>query len=147
MCLRSCVSQATIAACASQANMALFDAGIKIWQEKERADAVRPFTAIHREFGDDIVRAWGGPGMGTRRIPGSQWKSYLEEADHPEYPSASACFCAAQAQAIRKLYDTDELGYAVEFPQGSSRVEPGITPSKTISKTFATWSEFVNDCG
>ena len=54
--------------------MALFDAGIEIWQEKERADAVRPFTAIHREFGEDVVTAWGGPGLGTRRIPGSERK-------------------------------------------------------------------------
>ena len=96
--------------------MALFDAGIEIWQEKERADAVRPFTAIHREFGEDIVTAWGGPGLGTRRIPGSEWKSYLEEADHPEYPSASACFCTALAQAMRKWFGTNELEFTVEFP-------------------------------
>ncbi len=75
-------------------NMAAFDAGIVIWGWKREYDAVRPFSAIRHVYGDQTVTAWGGPGQGTvSDLPASQWQSYLEEADHPEYPSASACFC------------------------------------------------------
>jgi len=43
-------------------NMAAFDAGIFFWRAKREYDAVRPFTAIKRIYGDDLVTAWGGPG-------------------------------------------------------------------------------------
>ena len=43
-------------------NMAAFDAGIVVWQEKAKHDAVRPFSAIRHLYGDATVTAWGGPG-------------------------------------------------------------------------------------
>ena len=74
---------------------ALLDAMTVVWQEKTRYDAVRPFSAIAHVYGDEMVTAWGGPGMGTIEIPANQWQSYIPAADHPEYPSASTCSCVA----------------------------------------------------
>jgi hypothetical protein len=129
-------------------NMAAFDAGIVIWQEKARHDAVRPFSAIQRIYRDRPVRAWGGVGRGTvDDLPASEWKAYLEEADHPEYPSASACFCAAHAGSARRYLGSDQLGYEVSRPAGSSRVEPGITPATDTLLRWETWTEFASDCG
>jgi hypothetical protein len=129
-------------------NMAAFDAGIVIWQEKTRHDAVRPFSAIEYIYRDRPVTAWGGVGRGTvRDLPADEWKSYLEEADHPEYPSASACFCAAHAESARRYLGSDQLGFEVARPAGSSRVEPGITPSEDTVIRWDTWTEFVADCG
>lgn len=136
-------------------NMAAFDAGIVVWQEKRRYDAVRPFSAIREVYGDDPVTAWGGPGQGTVfDLPATQWKSYLEEADHPEYPSGSACFCAAHAEAARLFLGTDDLtvggtfpGFVIERPAGSSRIEPGVTPAIATSLVFPTWTQFAADCG
>ncbi len=130
-------------------NMAAFDAGIFVWQEKRRYDAVRPFSAIRFVFRDEPVTAWGGPGQGTvSDIPASEWKSYLEEADHPEYPSASTCFCYAHAQAARLYLPMgDTLGWIVPQPTGSSLIEPGITPAADIDLTFPTWTDFASDCG
>jgi hypothetical protein len=129
-------------------NMAAFDAGIFVWQEKRRFDAVRPFSAIQHVYGDETVRAWGGPGKGTVFLPAKEWKSYLEEADHPEYPSASTCFCHAHAQAARLfLPNGNVLDWTVPQPAGSSRIEPGITPAEDISLTFPTWTAFASDCG
>ncbi|MCY4147485.1 MAG: vanadium-dependent haloperoxidase [Chloroflexi bacterium] len=127
--------------------LAIHDATIPIWQEKWRWDAVRPFSAIRHLYGDEPVTAWGGPGMGTMEMPASQWQSYLQEADHPEYPSASACLCEAQAQAMRRYTGTDELNWVIDFPAGSSRIEPGITPAQDMQVTIATWSEFADACG
>jgi hypothetical protein len=130
-------------------NAAAFDGAIAIWQEKARHDAVRPFSAIRYLYGNSPVTAWGGPGRGTvTNLPASQWRSYLNTADHPEYPSASACFCAAHAQAARRYYGSDLLGWSVPAPQGSSVVEPGVTPKTDIVLgPWATWTAFEQECG
>lgn len=129
-------------------NMAAHDAGIVIWQEKRRHDAVRPFSAISYIYGDSPVTAWGGPGKGTvSDIPANEWKSYLDEADHPEYPSASACFCQAHGQSARLYLGNDNLNWSIPVAAGSSRIEPGITPAADIELFFPTWTQFVDDCG
>ncbi|MDH3763488.1 MAG: vanadium-dependent haloperoxidase [Gammaproteobacteria bacterium] len=129
-------------------NMAAHDAGVVIWQEKRRHDAVRPFSAIRYLYGDSPVTAWGGPGQGTvSDLPAREWKSYLEEADHPEYPSASACFCQAHGQSARLYLGNDNLNWTVLAEAGSSRIEPGITPANDTELFFPTWTDFVHDCG
>jgi hypothetical protein len=127
--------------------VAAFDAGIAVWQEKTQWDAVRPFTAIEHLYGDDPVTAWGGPGQGTVELPANLWKEYLNVADHPEYPSGSQAFCAAHAQASRLFTGTDALGWVIPTPAGSSIVEPGITPAVDINLTFDTWTDFAEICG
>eukprot|EP00659_Diplonema_papillatum_P008774 gene8774-13595_t len=127
--------------------LSAFDAGIFVWNEKRRWDAVRPFTAIKHIYGDKPVRAWGGPGQGTASVKASEWSALLEEADHPEYPSASACFCYAAAQAARLRWSSDKLGFPVSFPAGSSRAEPGLTPETDTTLFFPTWTDFAEKCG
>lgn len=129
-------------------NMAAFDAGILIWQEKREHDAVRPFSAIREIYGDDEVFAYSGdPDIGATWLPANEWKSYLEEADHPEYPSASACFCSAHTTSARLFLGDDNIFFPTSFPAGSSRVEPGFTPAADTTVTYTTWSDFNADCG
>jgi hypothetical protein len=129
-------------------NLAAFDTGIAIWQEKRRYDAVRPFSAIRYIYGNNTVTAWGGPGKGTvNDLPASQWRSYLPVADHPEYPSASAAFCAAHAQSSRLFLGSDNLGWSIPVDQGSSVIEPGHTPQTNITIGWNTWTEFEAECG
>lgn len=128
-------------------NMAAFDGGIFIWQEKYKYDAVRPFSAIHKLFKGQLVEAWGGPGKGTVYLPGNEWKSYLEEADHPEYPSATACFCHAQAQSSRLYFGDDNMSFPLPIPAGRSNIEPGITPSEPMVLSYNTWTEYAEECG
>jgi len=110
---------------------------------------VRPFSAIRYIYGDSPVTAWGGPGQGTvTNLPASQWRSYLSVADHPEYPSGSACFCAAHSQASRRFLGSDAFGWSIPIPAGSSEVEPGITPATDIVLgPWATFTEFETECG
>ena len=129
-------------------NLAAFDTAIAVWNEKHRYDAVRPFSAIRHLHGDQLVTAWGGPGKGTvSDITGSEWKSYLNVADHPEYPSGSSSFCSAHAQASRRFLGSDNLGFPVSFPRGSSTSEPGVTPAADLLLIFPTWTDFEMDCG
>ena len=127
--------------------VAIFDSGIWIWAKKREFDAVRPYTAIPYLFGDSPVQAWAGPGKGTGNIPATNWTSYLPVADHPEYPSASACLCKAHATTLKEVTGTNELGWDVPFAAGSSFVEPGVTPAADFSYTFDTWDEFAEVCG
>ena len=129
-------------------NLAAFDTGIAVWNEKHKWDAVRPFSAIRYIYGDRPVTAWGGPGKGkVTDLPASQWRSYLNTADHPEYPSGSASFCSAHSQAARRFLGSDVLGWAVPIPKGISVIEPGVTPANDIVLSWATWSDFERDCG
>jgi len=128
-------------------HVAVFDAGIPCWQEKLRYDAVRPNTAIHYLYAGRKVTAWGGPGKGTvTDLPGTDWRPYLNQADHPEYPSGSSCLCAAYAQAHRRFTGSDEFGFTVLVRKGSSLIEPGITPAKSLILRWKTFTDFANDC-
>lgn len=129
-------------------NMAAFDTGIAIWQEKTRWNAVRPFSAISYVYGDREVTAWGGPYQGTvSDLPAKEWTSYLPVADHPEYPSASASFCFAHAKVSRLYFGTDDLNWTFPVPAGSSIIEPGHTPQTDIVISFPTWTDFAATCG
>lgn len=129
-------------------NIAAFDGGIAVWREKLHYDAVRPFSAIHWIYGDNPVSAWGGPGKGTvNDMPGREWTSYLSTADHAEYPSGSACFCAAHAQAARRFLGSESFGWNIPVPAGSSVIEPGTTPAADVVMSFPTWTDFETICG
>ena len=138
-------------------HIAQFDAGIVGWQEKARYDAVRPVTAIQYIYGDELVPTYRMNGE-SRLVPASQWTSYANVGDHPEYPSATACFCAAQAQAWRNYLGGDEIpdvtmpngdvvpGFVGVLPAGSSIHEPGITPANDVTVSYDTWTEYEQDC-
>ncbi|WP_298967063.1 DUF6851 domain-containing protein [uncultured Roseibium sp.] len=129
-------------------NVAAFDAGIVVWQEKHKYDAVRPFSAIRHVFAGETVTAFGGPGRGiVVDLPAEEWASYLEEADHPEYPSATACVCAAHAEFKRLFFQSDDINWSVPVAAGSSRIEPGLVPAKDMKLNFPTWTAFEQDCG
>lgn len=129
-------------------NLASFDTGIAVWQEKTRFNAVRPFSAIAYLYEGRKVTAWGGPYQGTvNDLPGEEWQSYLPVADHPEYPSGSASFCSAHATSSRLFFGTDQLGWSFPVPQGSSVIEPGHTPQSDLVISFPTWTDFEETCG
>jgi hypothetical protein len=128
-------------------NVGSFDGAIAIWRNKYMYDSVRPFTAIHWLYADKQVTAWGGPGKGrVTDLNGSDWQSYLHTANHPEYPSGSSCFCAVHAQASRRYFGSDQLGWSTTFKAGSSEIEPGVTPAQDVTLTYATWTDFENQC-
>ncbi len=128
-------------------HIALWDTGIAIWRQKRHHDAVRPFSAIRHLYGNTPVTAWGGPHKGTQSIPAAQWRSYLATSDHPEYPSATAAFCAAYTTSLRLYFGSDELNWFVPVMQGSSLIEPGFTPMNNITLGWNTFTEFSDDCG
>ena len=67
---------------------------------------------------------------------------------HAEYPSASACVCAAYARANQVRYGTDLLLFplSAEFEAFSSEYEPLSTPSTNITKLYFAWSDIAKRC-
>ncbi len=139
-------------------NLANYDTGIVVWQEKARHDAVRPASSIPYVYGDELVKARGPPGGDPVEIPASEWMSYVSTANHPEYPSATASFCATDAVVWRLYSGTDEIGKYVNMdgdlvgayegvrPAGSSAWEQG-TPVDDVHLGFDSWSEYAELCG
>ena len=128
--------------------IALFDAGIVAWKEKIKFDCVRPITAIKYLYENTTLKAWGGPGVGpVEDMKGKDWDSYLYTGPHSEYPSGTTCFCAAQAQALRRYFNSENMNHSIAFPRGSSVIEPWKTPATDTSITFNTYDEFVHICG
>ena len=139
-------------------NMANYDAGIVIWQEKVRYDAVRPASAIPYLYGDELITARGPPGGELTQIPANEWAPYVNTAGHAEYPSATASFCVVDAAVWRLFSGTDEIGQYVDMegnmvgayqgvrPAGSSVWEAG-TPVEDLHLQFDTWTEYADECG
>ena len=76
---------------------------------------MRPFSAIKYVYGSSVITAYGGVAAGgkTATYPAEEYDSFIPVSDHPEFPSASACFCYAFSQALRLWFDSDELGAVV----------------------------------
>ncbi|GIF42936.1 vanadium-dependent haloperoxidase [Actinoplanes xinjiangensis] len=128
-------------------DIAIFDVAVATWHFKRKYDSVRPTTAIRHLYGDSKITAWGGPGKGTvNDITGNEWRSYLNTADHADYPSGSAAYCLAYAQAARRFLGTDSLPVTVTYAKGSSRIEPGITPAADLTLHWDNLTDLANDC-
>jgi hypothetical protein len=129
---------------------AIFDASIAAWDAKRAYDSVRPVTAIHYLFTGKMVRAWAGPGLGTRLIDGKDWKPYqaatVVTPPFPEYISGHSTFSTAGAEILRRFTGSDEFDLSYTQPANTSRVEPN-TPATDITLYWATFSEAADEAG
>jgi hypothetical protein len=140
---------------------ALCDAGIATWNSKVVYDYTRPVQAIrqlgelgligeyNRDLGGYAIEAWQ-PGKGTQTILAKDFITYQMPGDHPsppfaEYTSGHSAFSAAGAKILRSFTGSDDFGASVSFPPSSSRFEPGITPSETITLEWDTFSVAVEE--
>lgn len=130
---------------------AVFDAGIAVWEAKRFYDYARPVTAIRSLFNGEVIRAWAGPGLGTREISGAAWKpyqpSYFPTPPFPEYPSGHSGFSAAAAEVLRRFTGSDNLGFSFTYPAGSTKAEPGVAPATNVTITVATFTEAADQAG
>jgi hypothetical protein len=124
-----------------------YDAIKFMWRAKSKFDSVRPFTVINTLYKNQWIQSWGGPGKGTVWMKGNEWAAYIRSDAFPEYPSATTCVFTALAQATRLLRGNgtqaidDNYPVSIEFEKGSSIIEPGITPSQTITVQYNSLTE------
>jgi hypothetical protein len=130
---------------------AIFDAGIVAWDAKRAFDSVRPATAVPYMLHGQQIDAWGGPGKGTVRMDGRFWIPYqlstFPTPPFPEYISGHSAFSAAGATTLRLFTGSDSFGDSVTFPPGSSKIEPGLTPSSPVTLHWKTFTDAANQAG
>jgi hypothetical protein len=130
---------------------AIADAGCCAWDNKRAFNSVRPITAIRTLFAGRSVRAWAGPGRGTRMIDGAAWFPYQPTAfptpPFPEYSSGHSNFSAAGAEILKLFTGSDRFGGSALVVAGSSKVEPGAVPSNDVRLSWATFSEAADQAG
>ena len=108
---------------------------------------MRPVTAIHFLFAGQEVLAWAGPGLGTRRIGGEEWRPYLATPPFPEFTSGHSTFSSAAAEVLARFTGSDRFGASVTISAGSSRVEPGTTPAADVTLSWPTFTDAAVQAG
>lgn len=130
---------------------AMLDASIAAWDAKRTYDSVRPVTAISTIFRGKKIRVWGGPGKGTVEMDGSQWLPYqpatFPTPPFPEYVSGHSTYSAAAARILALWTGSDHFGHSVTLSAGSSRIEPGLTPSQTVILKWETFTDAAAEAG
>jgi hypothetical protein len=130
---------------------ALLDAGIVAWDSKRAFNSERPVTAIRHLFHDECILAWRGPFLGTGLIRGQDWTPYQEATvvtpAWPEYASAHSTFSAAAAEVLRRFTGSDAFGDAFRFKQGTSTIEPELTPTQDVWLFWPTFSDAAAQSG
>jgi len=130
---------------------AMFDAGIAAWDAKRSYDSVRPATAIPLLFRGKRIRAWGGPGEGTIEMDGAKWIPYqpatFPTPPFPDYVSGHSTYSAAAAEILKLWTGSDHFEGSANLPQGSSRIEPGLTPVHSVELRWRTFSEAADQAG
>jgi membrane-associated phospholipid phosphatase len=126
---------------------ALLDAGIACWDAKRFFDSVRPVTAVRFLFAGREVLAWGGPGLGPRRIRGEDWQPYIATPPFGEFPSGHSTFSTAAAAVLTRFTGSDRFGASATIPAGSSRVEPGVTPAADVTLFWPTFTAAADQAG
>jgi hypothetical protein len=129
----------------------LLDASICAWDAKRHFDSVRPITAIHFLYQGQIIQGWAGPGAGTGPVLGENWRPYqvpnVVTPPFPEYFSGHSIFSATGAQILASFTGSDDFGYSVRIPAGSSAGEPGRVPAADITLFWPTFSAAADDAG
>jgi PAP2 superfamily len=130
---------------------AMFDASIAAWDAKREYDSVRPVTAIPLLFHSKTIRSWGGPGKGTVEMDGSQWIPYqavtFPTPPFPDYVSGHSTYSAAAAKILELWTGSDRFGNSITLAAGSSKIEPGITPSHPVTLKWETFTDAANEAG
>jgi hypothetical protein len=132
-------------------NSALLNAGIWAWHTKREYDYVRPITAIHYLYGDQVIQAWGGPGAGSVLMSGADWRPYQPATfvtpPFAECVSGHSTFSAAAAAVLRGYTGSDVFGYSATIPAGSSDIEPGLVPQYPVTLSWATFTDAADEAG
>ncbi len=126
---------------------AIFDASIACWECKRYYDSCRPISAVHTLFGGKQITAWAGPKQGTQTFDGSLWISYIKTPAFPEYVSGHSTFSAAGAYVLKQATGSDTFGDSYTAAVGSSTIEPGVTPTSSVTLSWPTFSAAAIEAG
>jgi hypothetical protein len=128
---------------------AVYTAGSAAFAVKYYSRSIRPKAAIRDRMAGVPVTTWGGPGVGTTTIDGSEFDSHLRTMEHSGYPSATTCIGEAFSNATSNVIGMDTLPVPITrfFVAGSSFVEPGIVPAANLTLSWPSLSNYAFRAG
>jgi len=131
---------------------AMMDASISSWYAKYQYDFVRPTTAIRVRYKDKLITSWLGAGKGYGKVLGQNWRPFQEPTvltpPFPEYVSGHSTFSGAGGVLLGYAFGTNGTFNAkVTIQPGNTRIEPGITPAKTVVLSWKTLDDASDDAG
>src|SRR5204863_127417 len=65
----------------------------------------------------------------------------------PDYVSGHSTYSSTAASILAACTGSDRFGYSVTLPKGSSKIEPGVTPARPVTLTWATLTEAAEEAG
>ena len=108
-------------------------------------------TAIRERYKNQLINSWLGPGKGYGQVLGQNWIPYqattVVTPPFPEYVSGHSTFTAAGRTILALFFGTDNFNAQVTIPAGSSKIEPGVTPRRTVVLTWKTLTDAADQAG
>lgn len=130
---------------------AMLDASIATWESKRFYDSQRPISSIRFLKNGQQIPWWPAQGAGTRTILGQDWKPYQPDTfitpPFAEHVSGHSTFSAVGACILRNFTGSDKFNYGVTIANGTSRVEPGLTPAQNVTLVWPTFTAAANEAG
>jgi hypothetical protein len=121
------------------------DSQIAGYYQKRKFDSERPITAIRFIYNGKTIKGWAGPGLGTKKILGQNFKSYLTPPAAAEFPATfQGAFASGAAYILTRFTDNKVYGNTATVAKGSSTIEPGITPDENVVLSWVTYQEAVD---
>ena len=116
-----------------------------VWTAKILFNAPRPQSEIPFLFTGTNINAWAN-NQGNQTMDGSNWQAYLPTANFAEYPSTTACVNFCLLETFKQLRGGSDSGWNIPyfFQQGSSAIEPGLTPRSNITTSLSNISDSKN---
>jgi hypothetical protein len=129
-------------------NNAMMDCSIAAWDVKRYYDSVRPISAIRFLYAGKKVQAWGGPRQGTIKIDGATWRTYIPVTPpFAEFVSGHSAVSSAAAEVLKAFTGSNYYGATFKQPAGASLIEPGFTPSKSVTLSWETFTQAAQEAG
>ena len=103
------------------------------------------------ELANGLIQLANNAGTFTVQIDGGQWLPYqpatLPTPPSPEYVSETSAESAAAARVLSLITGSDDFGYSVTLPAGSSRIERSVTPAQPVTLKWETFTEAADHAG
>jgi hypothetical protein len=127
------------------------DAFIASWDSKMFYDYARPYALVHDYYENQIIEAWGGPGKGTVKMNGQEWRPYSPDVflcpPFPSYTSGHSTISGACGEALRLFTGDDYFGEEVELIPGSLTETDVANYGEPVTIKFPTFTEAADMAG
>lgn len=127
------------------------DAFIASWDSKMYYDFARPYALVHDYYQGEVIKAWGGPGVGMVQMQGEDWRPYSPDTflcpPFPSYTSGHSTVSGACAEALKLFTGSEVFGSSVTLIPGSLTEIDSTYYGDPVTLEFPTFTETAEMAG